>query len=182
MGVAFTKLRSCYKSCAVLYVVLSCSVVSDSVTPWTAAFQAPLTMEDSPGESTRVACHALLQGIFPTQGSNPGLPHCRWNLYGLSRQGTLHWFPVVPYLGLNGFFPVWLYLRLKLHTDLSSVSWAWRVLSYSLLPSGLCTISSICIGFLPGTSHWFFLISGLSSDVTSPESPSSNCHIKSTLL
>src|SRR5574337_797045 len=29
-----------------------------------------------PGKSTRVGCHFLLQGIFPTQGSNPGLPHC----------------------------------------------------------------------------------------------------------
>ena len=32
---------------------------------------------DSPGRNTAVGCHALLQGIFPTQGSNPGLPHCR---------------------------------------------------------------------------------------------------------
>ena len=32
---------------------------------------------DSPGQNTRVGFHALLQGIFPTQGSNPGLPHCR---------------------------------------------------------------------------------------------------------
>ena len=31
---------------------------------------------------------ALLQGIFPTQGSNPGLPHCRWILYHLSQQGS----------------------------------------------------------------------------------------------
>ena len=31
---------------------------------------------DSPGRNTRVGCHALLQGIFPTQGSNLGLPHC----------------------------------------------------------------------------------------------------------
>ena len=31
---------------------------------------------DSPGKNTGVGCHALLQGIFPTQGSNPGLPHC----------------------------------------------------------------------------------------------------------
>ena len=30
---------------------------------------------DSPSKSTGVACRALLQGIFPTQGSNPGLPH-----------------------------------------------------------------------------------------------------------
>jgi len=29
---------------------------------------------------------SLLQGIFPTQGSNPGLPHCRWILYQLSYQ------------------------------------------------------------------------------------------------
>ena len=32
---------------------------------------------DSPGKNTRVGCHALLQGIVPTQGLNPGLPHCR---------------------------------------------------------------------------------------------------------
>ena len=32
---------------------------------------------DSPGKNTGVSCHALLQGIFPTQGSNPGLPHCK---------------------------------------------------------------------------------------------------------
>ena len=32
--------------------------------------------EDSPGKNTGMGCHALLQGIFPTQGSNPGLPHC----------------------------------------------------------------------------------------------------------
>ena len=33
--------------------------------------------ENSPGKNTGVGCQALLQGIFPTQGSNPGLPHCR---------------------------------------------------------------------------------------------------------
>ena len=31
---------------------------------------------------------SLFQGIFPTQGSNPGLPHCRWILYQLSHQGS----------------------------------------------------------------------------------------------
>ena len=35
-----------------------------------------------------MGCHALLQGIFPTQGSNPGLPHCRQILYHLSHQGS----------------------------------------------------------------------------------------------
>ena len=42
----------------------------------------------SPGKNTGVGCHALLQGIFPTQGLNPGLPHCRQPLYSLSHQGS----------------------------------------------------------------------------------------------
>ena len=44
--------------------------------------------EDSPGKNTGVGCHALLQGIFPTQGQNPGLLHCRRILYCLSHQGN----------------------------------------------------------------------------------------------
>ena len=51
---------------------------------------------DFPGKNTGVGCHALLQRIFPTQGSNPGLPHCRWILYHLSHQGSpriLEWVP-----------------------------------------------------------------------------------------
>ena len=44
--------------------------------------------ESSPGKNPGVGCHALLPGIFPTQGSNPGLPHCRRILYHLSHQGS----------------------------------------------------------------------------------------------
>ena len=43
---------------------------------------------DFPGNSTGVGCHFLFQGIFPTQGLNPGLPHCRQTLYRLSHQGS----------------------------------------------------------------------------------------------
>ena len=43
---------------------------------------------DSPGKNTGVACHALLQCIFPTQGSNPGLPRYRRISYRLSHQGS----------------------------------------------------------------------------------------------
>ena len=43
---------------------------------------------DSPGKNTRVGCHALLQAIFPIQGLNPGLPHCRWILHHVSHQGS----------------------------------------------------------------------------------------------
>ena len=38
-----------------------------------------------------MGCHFLLQGIFLTQGSNPGLPHCRQTLYRLSHQGCRGW-------------------------------------------------------------------------------------------
>ena len=43
---------------------------------------------DSPGQNTGVGSLSLLQGIFLTQGSNPGLPHCRCILYQLSHKGS----------------------------------------------------------------------------------------------
>ena len=43
---------------------------------------------DSPGQNTGVGCHALLQGIFSTQGMNTGLLHCRQILYHLRQQGN----------------------------------------------------------------------------------------------
>ena len=43
---------------------------------------------NSPGQNTGVDSLSLLQGIFPTQGSNPGLPHCRQILYQLSHKGS----------------------------------------------------------------------------------------------
>ena len=43
---------------------------------------------DSPGKNTGGGCHFLLQGIFPTQESNPGLLHCSQILYRLSHQGS----------------------------------------------------------------------------------------------
>ena len=43
---------------------------------------------NSPGQNTGVGRLSLLQEIFPTQGSNPGLPHCRRILYHLSRKGS----------------------------------------------------------------------------------------------
>ena len=57
--------------------VLSCSVMSDSLQLhglWPARL---LCSWDFPGKNTGVGCYTLLQGIFPTQGSSPGLPHCR---------------------------------------------------------------------------------------------------------
>ena len=59
------------------------SVVSDSL--WLPGLHSPW---NSPGQNTGVGSLSLLQGIFPTQGSNPGLPHCRQMLYQLSHQGS----------------------------------------------------------------------------------------------
>ena len=71
--------------------VLSCSVMSNVqlfATPWTAAHQAPLAKGILQARKLGVGCHALLQGIFTTQGSNAGLPHCRQILYHLNHQGS----------------------------------------------------------------------------------------------
>ena len=62
------------------------SVMSDSL--WPHGLCSPW---NSPGQNTRVGSLSLLQGIFPTQGSNPGLLHCRRILYQLSHQRTLVW-------------------------------------------------------------------------------------------
>ena len=43
---------------------------------------------DFPGKNTGVGCQFLLQEIFPTQGLNPGLLHCRQMVYHLSHQGN----------------------------------------------------------------------------------------------
>ena len=45
-------------------------------TLWSIAYQPPLSIE-FPGKNTGGGCHFLLQGIFLTQGSNPGLLHRR---------------------------------------------------------------------------------------------------------
>ena len=61
----------------------SCSVVSDSLQPHGLQPIRFLCPWDSPAKNTGVDCHFLLQGIFPTQGSNRGLRHCRQTLYPL---------------------------------------------------------------------------------------------------
>ena len=70
------------QSCLILCDLMDCSLPGSSV------------CGDSPGKNTGVGFHALLQGIFPTQGLNPGL-HCWRILYHLSHQGMgfmFDWF------------------------------------------------------------------------------------------
>ena len=67
-------------------VVQLWSRVLSFATPWAAAHTL-LRPWDFPGKNTGVGSHFLLQGIFLTQGSNSGLPHCRQILYCLRHQG-----------------------------------------------------------------------------------------------
>ena len=78
------------------------SVVSHILQPhwlWPARFLCPW---NSPGKNTGVGSCSLLQGIFQTQGSDPGLQHCRWILYCLSQQGSPRILEWVAYLFSRG--------------------------------------------------------------------------------
>ena len=66
------------QSCPTLHDTMNCGPPGSSV------------HGESSGKNTGVGCHALLQGIFPTQGWNSGLPHCRQILYHLNHQGRLN--------------------------------------------------------------------------------------------
>ena len=69
-----------------LWAVLSRSVESNSLRPHGLYPARLLCPWGSPGQNTGLGCHFLLQGIFSTQGSNPGLLHCRRILYQLSHK------------------------------------------------------------------------------------------------
>ena len=67
------------------------------------------TVWNSPGQNSGVGSLSLLQGIFPTQGSNPSPPHCRQILYQLSHKGS----PNTQHGGL--YFIMLVHPAIKLH-------------------------------------------------------------------
>ena len=93
---------------------VSCSVVPGSVQThklWLARLLCPW---DSPGKNTRVGRHSLLHGIFPTQGSNMGLLHCRQILYCLSHQ-HYHTYDYIKYnmIYVNPHIDIYIYICIK---------------------------------------------------------------------
>ena len=97
-----------------------------------------------------MGCHSLLQGYFPTQRSNPGLPHCRWILYHLS--STWEVVPAGRYLvwgdtSLQFWFAFlywWVMLSIFSCVYWPSVCYLWR---------------NVCLGSLPiliGSFCWFW--------------------------
>ena len=86
----------CILCCAVLYLVAQlCLTLSD---PMDCSPPGCSVHLDSPDKNTGVGCHALLQRIFPIQGLNPGLLHCRQILYHLNHQESPLCAPVLTYL------------------------------------------------------------------------------------
>ena len=84
------------------------SVMLDSLWPHGFSPQAPLCSRNFPGKNTGVGYHFLLQGIFPTQGWNPSLLHCRLTLDCLSRQGLrpYRWFKILSLLWASVSSPI----------------------------------------------------------------------------
>ena len=83
------------------------SVMSDSFGP-----HGLYSSWNSPGQNTGVGSLSFLQGIFPTQVSNPGLPHCRWIVYKMRHKGS----PIAMLVGMKK------HLTLDLPVSLYSIS------------------------------------------------------------
>ena len=104
---------------------LSC-VRSDSL--WPHGLYSPW---NSLGQNTGVGNLSFLQGIFPIQWSNPGLPHCRWILYQLSHKGSPG-----PMVTLCLTFWCWTFPR-WLHYFIFSSLWGFQFL-YILVDTCYC--------------------------------------------
>ena len=81
---------------------------------------------NSPGQNTRVGSLSLVQGIFPTQGLNAGLPHCRLILYQLSHQGSPRILKWVAYPFSSGSFWPRNQTRVSCIAGGFSTNWAMR--------------------------------------------------------
>ena len=111
------------------------SVVSDCLRP-----RGLYSPWNSPGQNTRVGSLSLLQGIFPTQGLNPSLSHCKQILYQLSHKGSpriLEWIA----------YPV-----------SSGSSWPYPVSSGSSWPRNRTGVSCIAGGFFTNWAIWEALV------------------------
>ena len=108
----------CWKESESLSVV-SYSLRPHGLYPW-----------NSPGQNTGVGSFSLLQGIFSTQGSNPGLPPCRWILYQLSHKGSPKTTGVGSLSLLQGIF-----LTQESNQDLLHCRWILYHLSYERSPA-----------------------------------------------
>ena len=139
--------------------VLSHLVISNSL--WPHRLYRPWS---SPGQNTGVGSLSLIQGIFPTQASDPGLPHCRLILYQLSHKGSPRILASIAYPFSRGsswprnwtrvsctagiFFTNWaireaqemegkLKFQLHLNVDGTHIRYLWKFLTWRFIKKGL---------------------------------------------
>ena len=100
--------------------------------------------EDSPGKNTGVCCHALLEGIFPTQGSNPGLIADRF-FYCLSHQGSQRILEWVAYPFSRGSLQARNWIRVSFFAGGFFTIWATREALYTLPCAKQTAIGTCCV-------------------------------------
>ena len=118
---------------------------------------------NSPGQNTGVGSLSLLQGIFQTQGLNPGIPHCRLILYQLSHQGSPRIQEWVAYPFSRGSSWPRNWTRVSCIASVFFTSWATRESLVSKggaspKPQGLTPIVLLLLTLLGHSPHCLFVI------------------------
>ena len=150
----YTRLKSLYQNTKCLHVL--CLVVQSCLTlcdPMDYSPPGSSCHGDSLGKNTGMGCQALLQGIFPTQGSNPCLLHYRW----------------IHYCWATGEAQIEAYPLLKSYWDFSVNP------TDSFLAQGLCTYYSFCLEDPPYPLLVLWIL--LSMSVSASDKPSLNPQI-----
>ena len=104
---------------------------------------------------------SLLQGIFPTQGSNPGLPHCRWILYQLSHKGNPRILKWVAYVFSSGYSWSRNWTGVACIADRFFINWAIREDLLPILekPSGW-DVGGVCLDLKELGKQWWIRSAG----------------------
>ena len=107
--------------------VVSHSVLPDSLWP-----HEPNKIPLSMGFCKQVGCHSLLQGIFPIQGSNPGLLHCRQIFYHLRHQGAhkpeVKVSSLCILLGFQTYISIYVYTYVDIYVCIYTNTYMWNIL------------------------------------------------------
>ena len=134
---------------------------------WPHGLSSPWNSPGSGLENTGVVSHSLLQGIFQTQGLNPGLPHCRQILYQLSHQWSQKNTGVACHALLQGIFSTQGPNPGLQHSGRSFIDWAtresqrkWKSLSCIWLVVTPWTIQSMELSRSEYWSGLLFLLQG----------------------
>ena len=141
------------------------------IKPWSPVLQADSLPSEPPGKpkNTGVGSLSLLQGIFPTQKSNWGFPHCKQILYQLTYQESPSWILgfIIYYIWFENIFSIMQVVQTFLITsfDAHNLRYWWILSSLSILSIYLffislyfftCTLSVICKNQLSNPKPWRF--------------------------